>query len=150
MVNEQMLDNIESVFDGMSTMMKWLKKKKYEENMKRFREVNGHYFDEMMELMEKSDDKDAMASEIAGVFMEGVRRKFKKRGKISGASEVNLTFFMIYYVFPAILLTGSEYCETVADALQAELRNELKNDKIRYADYQTIHDGFNEKILGIF
>ncbi len=145
-----MLDNIESVFDGMSTMMKWLKKKKYEENMKRFMELNGHYFDEMVKLMEESDDKDAMASEIAGAFMEGVRRKFKKRGRISGACEVNLTFFMIYYIFPAILLTGSEYNETVADALQAELRNELNNDKIRYADYQTIHDGFNEKILGIF
>ena len=57
---------------------------------------------------------------------------------------------MIYYVFPAVLLTGNVYSEKVADTLQAALRSELKNDKIRYAEYQTIHDGFNEKILGIF
>ena len=39
-----MLENVESIFDGMSDMMKKLKKASYEKNMKGFRDKNGHFF----------------------------------------------------------------------------------------------------------
>ncbi len=145
-----MLDNFETVFDNMQVLMKRLKKKKYEENMIRFREVNGHFFTEMMELMEESGGSKDKASEIAQVFMEAVKKKFTKWGRIPGYAEVNLTFFTIYYIFPAILLTESPHSIMVADAIQESFRELFKNSNIQYADYQTIHDGFNEKILGIF
>ncbi|HAG69021.1 MAG TPA: hypothetical protein DCL38_03505 [Lachnospiraceae bacterium] len=145
-----MLENFDAVYDDRSVMLKRLKKKRYEENMNRFREVHGHFFREMMTVMEEAEDKAAASREISGIILDEGIKKVKRFGRVPGYEEVNLTFFMIYYIFPAILLEESRYNTMVADALQAGFNERFKNSNIRYADYQTIHDGFNEKILGIF
>ena len=90
------------------------------------------------------------AQEIAVTVLDAAKQKLTRFGRIPGYAEVNLTFFMIYYIFPAILLTESPYSTAIADALQEEFKVRFKNSNISYADYQTIYDGFNEKILGIF
>ncbi len=145
-----MLDNFSEVFGEMNPLLKRLKKKRYEENMEWLRENHGHYFKEMTELMEKAEDKEKMSSEIATAILDAADKKLRRWGRIPGYAEVNLTFFMIYYIFPAILLEESPYSTALADALQEAFRKRFKNENIRYADYQTIHDGFNEKILGLF
>ena len=145
-----MLENIVTIFDDMSIMLKHLKKKRYEENMERFRGLHGHYFSEMATLMEEAADKEQTAQEIAVTVLDAAKQKLTRFGRIPGYAEVNLTFFMIYYIFPAILLTESPYSTAIADALQEEFKVRFKNSNISYADYQTIYDGFNEKILGIF
>ena len=134
----------------MNPLLKRLKKKRYEENMEWLRENYGHYFKEMTELMEKAEDKEKMSAEIATAILDAADKKLRRWGRIPGYAEVNLTFFMIYYIFPAILLEESPYSTALADALQEAFRKRFKNENIRYADYQTIHDGFNEKILGLF
>lgn len=144
-----MLDRVETMFDHMRPMLKKVKKKQYEENMKAFRQEYGHYFFEMTDYM-KIDEKEIMAQEIAKVFVTSVKEKFEKKGKIRGYVQMDLNFFMIYYVFPAILMTQHEEAKLIADVLCKTWGETFKDSKIGYSDYDTIYNSFQEKILGLF
>ena len=147
-----MLENVAEIFDNSQTMLKKLKKSIYETNMKNFREKYGHYFDEMTEVMEsvKEDEKLETAENIASVFVEAIKDKYEIKGKIKGKTQADLNFFMIYYVFPAILLTEYDKAEIIADAIRDKWRTSFKNSQISYTDYDTLYKSFREKILGIF
>lgn len=145
-----MLNQVETIFDDMLIMMKKLKKASYEKNMKTFRETYGHFFDEMVQYADASEDKEAAAREVALVFTEAVNRKFAVKGKIRPRTQADLNFFMIYYVFPAILLTASENSDLIAKSIRDEWSGKFKDSNINYTNYDKIYGGFREKILGIF
>ena len=115
-----MLDHIEMIFDDMKPMMKKLKKKNYKENMDGFLNRYGHYFHEMTALTAGAEDKEGKAEEIASVFVDSVEKKFAspKKGRVDGVIQLDLNFFMIYYVFPAILLTEHEDARLIADRIR--------------------------------
>lgn len=144
-----MLNQVITVFDGMRQMMKRLKKASYEVNMKEFRHRNEHYFIEMLDFMETKEDKSAAAGEVSRIFTEAVQKEFSVKGKIKGTVQADLNFFMIYYVFPAILMTGREDAVILADVLCKTWGNTFKNSKIGYTDYDSLYNSFREKILGI-
>lgn len=145
-----MLENVESIFDGMSDMMKKLKKASYEKNMKGFREKNGHFFEEMASYVEGAQDKEAAAKEVAHVFTDAVKEEFSVKGKIKSRTQADLNFFMIYYVFPAILMTQSEEKDLIAGNIRDEWAVKFRDSKIQYADYDRIYGAFREKIFGLF
>lgn len=144
-----MLQGIESIFDDMKAMLKKPKKKQYEENMKIFREKYNHFFFEMTDYM-KAEKKEVMAKEVANVFVAAVKEKFEKNGKIKGYIQLDLNFFMIYYVFPAILMTGHDDAKLIADTLCETWGNTFKDSTIGYTDYDTLYNSFKEKIFGLF
>lgn len=145
-----MLENAETMFDNMELMMKKLKKYSYEKNMKEFRERNNHFFFEMIEHMAQAQNQEIAAQEIAETLAGSVQKRFAVKDKIGSRKQADLNFFMIYYVFPAILLTGNEAADKIADAICSEWGKRFKDSKIRYADYDTIYGAFREKIFGIF
>ncbi len=145
-----MLEQAASMFDGMQTMMKKLKKASYEVHMKEFRRTYGDMIREMTDHTGAGEDKRRAAGDVADAFIDSVRRRFEKNGKISGTVQVDLNFFMIYYVFPAILLTEHEDAKIVADVLCEKWGEAFKNSKIGYTDYASLHKSFREKIFGIF
>ena len=57
---------------------------------------------------------------------------------------------MIYYVFPTILSSGSEYAKTIADGVCEVWKSSFANSDIGYTDYDSLYDSFREKIFGIF
>lgn len=147
-----MLEHIETIFDGMPDMMKRLKKASYAANMKQFREKNGRFFDEMTQYVDAAPDKEAAARETAQAFAGQVDAYFRAqgRGKIRSRMQADLNFFMIFYVFPALLLTEHPEAVRIADALRDAWRSTFKDSNIDYRDYDTMYNAFNEKILGIF
>ena len=90
------------------------------------------------------------AKEIAEVFVEAVKSRYEVKGKIKGTVQADLNFFMIYYVFPAILKRNHEYAKLLADTLCETWGSSFKNSKIGYTDYETLYKAFREKIFGIF
>ena len=146
-----MLDHIEVIFDDMKPMMKKLKKKNYKENMDGFLNRYGHYFHEMTALTAGAEDKEKKAEEIASVFVDSVEKKFTspKKGRVDGVIQLDLNFFMIYYVFPAILLTEHEDARLIADRIRDAWSGRFKDSDIQYSDYDTIYAAFREKIFGI-
>lgn len=147
-----MLEHSAMMFDKMKSQMKHLKKKNYETNMAEFLKEHGHYFKEMTDYMEASESKEDAAREIAVCFVNEVENKFAtgKRSRVPQHIQVDLNFFMIYYVFPAILKTEHEQCKVVADAICSEWGTRFKDSKIWYTDYDTLFHSFREKIFGIF
>lgn len=145
-----MLDGVAAMFDGMDAMMKHLKKASYEKNMKVFIEKNARYLEEMAGYMDQAEEKGAAAQELAEAFTSEVSAAFSKNGKIGARKQADLNFFMIYYVFPAILLTEHEFAVQIADAIRDTWRVKFKDSNISYTTYEKLHESFHEKILGIF
>ena len=144
-----MLQQVETMFEDMAPMLKGLKKKNYETNMKAFREKNNEFFFQMMDQL-KTEKKEVVAKHISNSFVAAVKQIFEKRGKIKGKVQMDLNFFMIYYVFPSILMTQSDDAKLMADTLCETWGNSFKDAKIGYTDYDTLYESFKEKIFGIF
>lgn len=139
------------MFDNMEAMMYRLKKKAYKERMGQFREKNEEILSEMTEFVEQAEDKDEAAAQVAKALADAVEKRFAKRGKISGRSQMDINLFMIYFVFPAILLTQSEYAGKLADAVRDEWRGRFRNsEQLGYTTYEEISGTFQEKFLGLF
>lgn len=146
-----MQERIEEMFAKMYPMTDGLKKKSYDKWMAEFREKHGQTFQEMVVAVEQSESRAEEAKNIAGMFADVVEHQFSKRGKISAPRQVDINSFMIYYVFPTILLTQSECAVLLADALRDEWRGRFRNSsQLAYTDYDTIRGSFNEKIMGMF
>lgn len=147
-----MLENVETMFDNMRDMLKKLKKKSYEENMEQFLKKNNHYFHEMIQYMDATDDKEKAAGEIAAVLGECVESTFGRgvKKKIPSSTQADINFFMIYYVFPAILKTEHEHCRALADSICREWKERFRGSAIGYTDYDSLYSSFKEKIFGIF
>ncbi|MCI9442598.1 MAG: hypothetical protein HFH15_15520 [Ruminococcus sp.] len=147
-----MLEGVESMFDNMDSMLKKLKKNSYEANMKTFRHTYGHYFQEMTEFVGQSEEKEQAAEFIGNEFAGKVKEKYKsaKNGKIKSYVQADLNFMMIYYVFPALLMTEHKSAKAIADGLCTAWGQQFKDGQIQYTDYDTLYNGFREKIFGIF
>ena len=148
-----MLEQAGTMFDNMEAMMYRLKKKAYKERMGEVREKNQEILAEMTELVERAEEseRDEMAAQTAKAFADAVEARFAKRGKISGRSQMDINLFMIYFVFPAILLTQSEYAGLLADAVRDEWRGRFRDSaQINYTTYEEIYSTFQEKFLGLF
>ena len=146
-----MLQGIENIFDKKDIMLKHLKKKNFEENTEYFKEAYGHFYDEMFEYVDAAEDKQTAAKELADAFIKAVQSKYSgKNGKISGRDQVDLNFFMIYYVFPTFLSYESEDNKLIADAICNKWGSTFKDSKIQYTDYDSLYGSFRHKIFGIF
>lgn len=146
-----MLQGIETIFDNKEKMIGHLKKQTYEANTEMFLEKNGHYFKEMAEYVDKADDKEAAAQEIGECLVKAVEKRFSnKKGKVDARSQVDLNFFMIYYVFPSILSAGGENAKAAADGVCKVWGKSFQDSNIQYTDYDTLYGAFREKIFGIF
>ena len=144
-----MLYQIETMFDDMEKKTRKLKKQKYEEIMETFMADNEAYFLEMETYLAK-ENPEAAAKEISETIVDAVKSRYEVKGKIKGTVQTDLNFFMIYYVFPAILKRGHEQAKLLADTLCETWGNSFKDSKIGYTDYDTLYNSFREKIFGIF
>ena len=106
------------MFDDMEAMLYRIKKKVYKERMAIFCEKNADTLREMTGFVEQAENKEEAAAQMATAFGDMVQDRFGKRGKISGRSQMDINVFMIYYVFPSILLTNSECARILADAIR--------------------------------
>lgn len=145
-----MLDNIERMFTDLELMLRKLKKLSYEDNMKRFRNEQGHFIDEMICHVKGSEDPDAAIAEVADAFAGGVFSAFSVKGRMKGRKQADLNFFMIYYVFPAILLTNEDCSEKLCDGIRDAWNARFTGTNINYTTYDKLYSSFRNKIFGIF
>lgn len=145
-----MLQGIEIIFADRVTMLTSLKKKAYEIFFREFEQKYEHYFTEMREYVEQADNEEAAAQEIGECINQAmIKAGSNKRGRLDARTRSELSLFMVYYMFPAILKQG-EAGQIIADGVLAACRRGLKNRSLQYVDYDTVYNGFHEKILGLF
>ena len=139
------------MFDDMEAMMYRIKKKVYKERMEVFWKKNIDTIKEMTGFVENAEDKKEAAAEVAAALADVVVERFGRKGKIIGRSQMDINLYMIYYVFPSILMTKSECAETLADAVRDEWRGRFRDSaQINYTTFEELCGTFQEKILGIF
>jgi len=144
-----MLDNVQVMFDDRKAIVGKLKKATYEANMPIYREKYGDFFNEMTQFVAGSEDVNGAADELATCFCDKVFDAFNKRGKVSSGMVFDLNFVMIYYIFPALLLTEDENATVIADAITGKW-NEKFGCTIQYGTYDLILSGFKTKLFGFF
>lgn len=143
-----MLQGIEQIFENITEMNAGLKRTTYQEKFEKFQAEYGYYFEEMNAYMEETENHEAAAEAVGIRLMHAAEKKCgNRRGKLDGRTRSELSLFMVYYVFPSILLQGENMTELAEGVLKVS-RKELRNKELQYADYQTIYDGFSDKILG--
>lgn len=147
---ESMLQGIEKIFSDRENMTRGIKKLSYEKNTKEFIERYGEYFLEMRNYTENALDKQAAAREIGECIVRAVKSAYSNRkGKIDARVQSELNLFMVYYVFPTILKQES-VGKILADGVLEAWQDGFKNHAMKYIDYDTLYQGFREKVLGLF
>ena len=141
---------VKELFEDKEIMMRKLKKKTYEQNMGTFREKKESILISLLKEIEESQNPQEKAKEIGIDFCNQVKEAFQnKRGRISGNTQIDLNYFMIYYIFPAILLTEYESKKILCDAIKDTWAKTFKESNIGYTTYEEIYEGFRIKIFGI-
>lgn len=143
-----MLDGVVEIFEEYKELLKRLKKKQYEERTAYFKRTYGHYFDEMNDYIEAAEDKLAAETEISNILCDAVKAKYTKWGRISGRVLLDLSFHTLFFIFPTIIAYDKEYSSEFADTLRTVWNERFKQSIVECADYDTLHDSFNEKIFG--
>ncbi|MBQ0028029.1 MAG: hypothetical protein KBS96_05445 [Lachnospiraceae bacterium] len=144
-----MLDNVSVMFEDKGFYLKKMRRPLYEKNMEVFGTNYKKYFDEIIDTVAAAEDKRQMAIMLGDCFAYKMREAYVNKKKIPPQLAMDLNLMMIYYVFPGILLTKDVNAELIADAFK-EKWNEIMECSIDYADYQTIRDGFSNKLFGLF
>lgn len=132
--------NIDKIFESMESFSKISTKKEYEDRMNLFLSER---YGELKELIEAEDT--AAASKI---FCDGVHEGFKRFGKVRIGDLMYLNYFLIYYIFPAILKNEGERATEICDTLKDTWNKRFKCT-INYTDYASLRKGFQSRILGI-
>ena len=139
----------ELMFSDLEPMLKKLKKLSYEANMKKFRNEHGHFIDEMISRVATAENKDEAVAGVGSDLADDVFSAFSVNGKMRGRKQADLNFFMIYYVFPAILLTNDDRAKKLCDGIR-DAWNKKFGQNINYTDYDSLYSTFRNKIFGIF
>lgn len=148
---ENMLEQAGTMFDDMEAMIRHIKKKVYMERMEVFRAKNADTLREITAFVENAQEKQEAAAQVASILGDVVENRFAKRGKINGRNQMNINLYMIYFIFPSILMTKSECAEMIADAVRDEWRGRFKDSaQIDYTTYEDLCGSFQEKIFGMF
>ncbi len=132
--------NVIGIFEDVDILSKVHAKKQYEANMNMFQEKRYGMLSQLVEAEDKAEASKALC--------DGVTSAFKKFGKVRGGDLMNLNYFMIYYVFPSILLKEGEAAVEICDTLRDTWNAHFKSN-INYTDYDTLMEGFQLKIFGI-
>ena len=145
-----MLEQMPSLFDGYEKKLVFSshKRKTYEAYFEDFCKEQGKLLSEMIDLVSAREDKEAAACEVAMCMVDAVNEKYRKWGRVSVKRRTDLGFYLIYYVFPALLLKEEPEGKILADQIRDTWNREMK-EKISYADYETIRTSFQDKLLGL-
>lgn len=127
------------------------KKKQYEAQFEGFYAENKKIFDEIFSEVKNSIDKKAAAESVASEFSKAAVEKYGKRGKLTVRNRMDLSIFLVYYVFPAILkFAEADDAKIIAEAMKEAWRECSGNKNFDYAPYDDIYMSFKEKLFGFF
>ncbi len=145
-----MFEQAAGMFDDMERMLDHIKRKVYRERMELFQKKNAQLLSEMTGFVEQAKDRDEAAAQAAKALADAVEARFARHRRISGRTQMDINLMMIYFVFPAILLTGSECAVPLADALRDEWRGRFRDSaQLDYITYEKLVTTFKEELFGI-
>lgn len=133
--------NVKQMFSDCNYFLKKFNDEDYKYNMKLFREKWNKTFVETIVL--RNYEADSLS------FVSQVKTLYTRFGKVNKSRKQDLSLFMIYFVFPAILLTDEAEAKELCDVLLMTWNKEMGTD-ISYTNYDDILANFNDRMFGMF
>lgn len=142
---------LNGMFDNYRSKIGVHKKKDYEALFDIFMRDNRACLEEMLKSVEQSENREQTAQEIADEFVKQVVSDQVSTKKIARNRLLDLSLYMVYFVFPAFIkIRSKEEAKTLADAIRDAWRAYSGNKEFDYTTYEDIYLSFNEKFLGLF
>lgn len=138
------MPDISEMYSEVSVMLKDINKTSYAANMTIFCEKYGAVLDFLFDTVEKSGPEAS-----AERFVESVAERFSTKGKIPAYLQVDLNSFTVYYVMPAIDLSGHPQSGAFIREICAVWGKRFRYSSIHFAAYDTILNSFQRTLLGI-
>ena len=138
------------MFDKFQMRLGKVKKADYENISAIFMEENEPLLRQMLDYVRSGEDKDKTAKEVAVIVFDNLTEQYGKRGKLRKSLCMDLSIYMLYYLFPSIIKIEDEYSGLLADAIRDEWRVRSNNPNFNYTTYEEIRKGFKEKLFGFF
>ncbi len=145
-----MFDQTAAMFDGYKSKLKKIKRKTYEERFEVFYNENRACLEDMLQYIKGREDTGEAAGEVANIFAENIFAEYASRGKLSGEDKMDLSLYMIYFVFPSIIKLQDPNSKTLCDSIRDEWRRRTDNPAYDYTTYEDLYGSFQEKIFGLF
>jgi len=139
------MQDISVIFENQYIMMRKLNKALYEQRMNQFRDDYGSLINDLLSEVKESEDA---PTRVGSTAVDQIFASYEKRGKIKKTLQMELELFMIYFLFPAILLTQDSHATVLCDCIRDSWNTKFSKN-INYTDYQTMYDGFVTKIFGV-
>lgn len=98
-----------------------------------------------------SGDMKKVLFHVADSFIEESVNIWKEKGKLpKGRKSIELNMYMVMYVFPGIIATGSEFSWEIAETIGERWHNSFESNVLKCTDYDTINAGFRRSIFRFF
>ena len=98
-----------------------------------------------IDAVNASSDLSLLASELVDSIIAGWDKEhFFSRG----AAKINDKMMIVVYLTPMLLASENERCHQFADILCSEWNKKIPQNTYSVADYDTITNGFTNKIMG--
>ena len=146
-------NTIKEMFSDMKFLISKMQKEDYSKNFEIFESKYTTFFENMVEAF----DLEGYTSSMPLDFFEIALNDFKRFGKVRKSIKVDVSMFLIYYVFPLIIKIEKEKpCDasdnniriSLSEALCKKWRIISENQKFNYADYDTIKNSFEKTFMG--
>lgn len=141
------------LFDDYEILLQKFKKSEYIKNMDVYRNKYEEQLKTLIDAASDVNDPDASKDKYIE-FSKQICKKYSFLNRLGKLKKQDLSLFMIYFIFPAMLLTGKDNdCdERSKEACDRLLKawNDTLGVNIDYVDYNNILAGFNDKMFGIF
>ena len=143
-----MLEKVAEMYGEKKDYLHKMNRDRYISKTVVFHKSYGDLIKEMTDYVDNSESAGKAAKEVAHVFAEEIRKEYCPKGKPKMGAKVDVTMFTIYYVFPALLMTGNPHAREICDAIVAEWPG-LFGNEIGYATYEKLRDSFRNTMFGI-
>lgn len=136
--------DLSEMYTDARAMLDNISKTSYAANMTVFREKYAAALDSLF------DDADGNGpEESAERLVESVAERFSSRGKIPPHVQADLNCFTVYYVMPAIDLSGHVQSGKLIREICSVWGKRFRHSTIHFAAYEVILNSFQRTFLGI-
>lgn len=148
---EILKQNLVDFFIEMMDYRQFFKRKLYEEAFMKCYEEHKDLMASVIEICEKTDNRDQVLDELAGAIPDYVHAEIdrqKTKSKKEGLMiDYNMT--MVTFVVPVIGYGNNEHCNALIDRMIEKWNRPPVTMKISRSDYETLKGGFKSRLCYI-
>ena len=97
-----------------------------------------------------SDEMQKSIDVVADEFLEEAKRCVCKKSRLpKGRDAIDLSIFVVMYVFPGMIETNGQFSYEIAETIGKKWPDVFHGNKLGCADYKTIDSGFKRKLCYI-